>query len=169
MYVSTTQSLWPTMTIIARGWNDPAAGAPLMRQAVKELDPQLALFNVRSMNLLLEQSAAQPRVTACLAYLVSQRTQEIGIRMALGARPGSVLGLFLSRGMRLVGAGLAVGLGGAVLVARTMDSLLFGVQPFDLPTFVGATVALAVIALIASYMPARRATRVDPLIALRAE
>lgn len=104
-----------------------------------------------------------------LAYLVSQRTQKIGIRMALGARPGSVLGLFLSRGMRLVGAGLAVGLVGAVLAARTMDSLLLGVQPFDLPTFVGATVALAVIALIASYVPARRATRVDPLTALRAE
>jgi putative ABC transport system permease protein len=189
MYVSATQSLWPTMTIIVRGLKDAAAAAPLMRQAVKELDPQLALYNVRSMDLLLDQSAAQPRVIAwlvgmfaivavflsavgiygVLAYLVSQRVREIGIRMALGARPGSVLGLFLSRGLRLVGVGLAAGLVAAGLLTRAMSSLLFGVRPFDLLTFASATCLLGLIALIASYVPARRATRVDPLIALRAE
>jgi len=104
-----------------------------------------------------------------MAYSVTQRTNEIGIRMALGAQRSRVLGLVLRHGMLLTSIGMVVGLGGAVLLTRLMSSLLFGVSTTDLATFISVPLALAAVALCACVVPARRATRVDPIIALRYE
>ncbi|HXG54612.1 MAG TPA: FtsX-like permease family protein [Vicinamibacterales bacterium] len=138
---------------------------------------------------LISQSAAQPRLNASLvalfavvaallaaigiygvlAYLVSQRTQEIGIRMALGASRPAVLRLFLARGLWLAVGGLVVGVAGSIAVGRWVGSMLFEMRARD-PWTIGAAVAtVAVVAIVASYIPARRATRVDPLTALRSE
>ena len=188
MYLSTTRFVWPTMTIIVRG-DERAQAATLLRTAVREQDPQLAVYNVRSMTEMVDRSAAQPRLNASLitlfavlaallaaigiygvlAYLVSQRTPEIGIRMALGAGRGSVQRLVLSRGLRLAALGLVAGIGGAVLVARWIGTMLFEVRARDPFTIAAAVATVAAIALLASYLPARRAAKVDPLIALRAE
>jgi len=141
------------------------------------------------MEELIDQSAAQPRLNASLvgsfavlaallaaigiygvlAYLVSQRTQEIGIRMALGAGRPSVLRLFLGRGMWLAGCGLLVGIAGALGAARWLGSMLFEVRARDPLTIAASVAAVATVAVIASYIPARRATRVNPLLALRSE
>ena len=108
-------------------------------------------------------------VYGVLAYSVSQRTHEVGIRMALGAGRRDVLRLFMSQGMRLVLLGLVIGLGGAFVLTRLMSSLLFGVSTTDAATFVLVAVGLMLVGVFACYLPARRATRVDPLIALRYE
>jgi ABC-type antimicrobial peptide transport system permease subunit len=104
-----------------------------------------------------------------LAYAVVQRTQEIGVRMALGAQRGQVLGLIMRKGMTLAALGVSVGLAGAAAAARSLESLLFGIRPLDPWTFVAVAIGFAVIAAIASYLPARRATAVDPILALRVE
>jgi putative ABC transport system permease protein len=188
MYLSTTQFLWPTMTLVVRTKADLPV-APLIRRVVSAADPQLAVFNVRTMETLLDNSAAQPRVTAwlvglfaalalllagigvygVLAYLVTQRTREIGVRLALGARPASVLRLVVGHSLRLSVIGIALGAAGALLLGPTIESQLYGVQPRDAATLIGVSISLLAIALLAGYLPARRATRVDPLIALRAE
>ncbi len=103
------------------------------------------------------------------SYSVSQRTREIGVRMALGARPSSVLALVLGHGMILVGAGLAVGLVVAYVVSSFSQALFAGVSPHDPATFIVTAAGLGAIALLATYVPARRATRIDPLIALRTD
>ena len=104
-----------------------------------------------------------------LAYLVAQRTREIGVRIALGARRGSVMGLVVGHSLRLSAVGVAIGAVAVFLIAPQIASQLYGVQPRDARTLAGVCVALLAIASIASYVPARRATRVDPLTALRAE
>ena len=106
---------------------------------------------------------------AVIAYLVSQRTREIGIRLALGAAPRDVLRLMVGHGMKLTLLGVAIGLIGAMVVTRLMVSLLFAVTPTDAVTFIIAAVGLTLVALFACYLPARRATKVDPLVALRYE
>jgi len=103
------------------------------------------------------------------SYYVTQRTHEIGVRMALGAQIADVLKLVLRRAMLLVVVGVALGVGGALLVTRYMETLLFGVKPIDVVTFVGVALGLVLVALIASLIPAKRATKVDPLVALRYE
>jgi putative ABC transport system permease protein len=108
-------------------------------------------------------------VGGVLALMVSQRTQEIGIRMALGATPGSVLRMIMGQGLGLVFAGLVIGLAGALALTRLMSTLLFGVTPTDPMTFAGVALVFLIAALLACYVPARRATRIDPLIALRSE
>jgi putative ABC transport system permease protein len=188
MYFSTTQLLWPSMTLVVRTkTNMPVA--PIIRKIVGGLDPQLAVFNVRTMETLLDNGAAQSRVTAwlvgmfatlalllaaigvygVLAYLVTQRTREIGLRMALGARPGSVLQLVAGHSLRLSAFGIAAGVGGALLLGPAIESQLFGVRPRDAATLAAVALSLLIVATLASYVPARRATRVDPLTALRAE
>jgi putative ABC transport system permease protein len=104
-----------------------------------------------------------------LAYLVNQRTREIGVRLALGARPSDVLWMVVSRGLWLAGLGVAVGLVAALVLTRLMQGVLYGVTPTDPLTFVGVSAVLLGVAAFASWLPARRATRVDPLVALRAE
>ena len=106
---------------------------------------------------------------AVIAYLVSQRTREIGIRLALGATPRHILRLMIGQGMRLTLIGVAIGLAGAIAVTRLMRSLLFAVAPSDLMTFGISAVVLILVALLACFLPARRATKVDPLVALRYE
>jgi putative ABC transport system permease protein len=188
MYLSTTQFLWPTMTVVVRTETDIPVAA-VLRKIVGGADPQLAVFNVRTMKTLLDNGSAQPRVTAwlvglfailalllaaigvygVLAYLVTQRTREIGLRIALGARPGSVRGLVVGHSMRLSIVGVILGVAGAVVLAPAIESQLYGVKSRDLPTLITVPMALLFIAVLASYIPARRATQVDPLTALRAE
>jgi putative ABC transport system permease protein len=104
-----------------------------------------------------------------MSYAVSQRTREIGIRMALGAERGDVIGLVAGQGMAFTLAGIAAGLAGAFALTRYLESMLFGLSPFDPPTVGAVTLLLAAVAAIASYIPARRATRVDAMVALRYE
>ena len=188
MYLPTTRYLWPSMTLIVRA-GERAQAAALLRRTVRELDPQLAIYELRRMTDQIDRSAAQPRLNAAvtgsfalvaallaaigiygvLAYLVSEQKHEIGIRMALGAGRAAVLRLFLGRGVWLAAAGLGTGVIGAALMTRWISSLLFEVRVRDPWTIAAAAVAVGVVTLVASYLPARRATRVDPLTALRSE
>ena len=108
-------------------------------------------------------------IYAVISYAVSQRRREIGIRLALGAQPREIRGLFVRRGLILVGTGLAIGLGGALGFTRLMESLLFGISPLDPVTFTAMPIVLAAAAVLASYLPARHAVAVDPVETLRAE
>jgi len=108
-------------------------------------------------------------VFGVMAYSVSRRTREFGVRVALGATSGKVLGMVLGQGMRTILIGLAIGIAGSLALTRTMSSLLFGVTATDPLTFVGVTILLVAVALLACYIPARRATKVDPMVALRYE
>jgi putative ABC transport system permease protein len=145
--------------------------------------------NVATVSQRMSDSVAQPRFYAVMlgafafvalalaavglygvmSYAVSQRTKEIGIRMALGAGRGDVIGLVAGQGMMVTIAGIGVGLAGAFAVTRYLESMLFGVTPFDPPTVGAVTLLLATVAALASYIPARHATRVDPMVALRYE
>lgn len=133
------------------------------------------MFNRRFLGMLLGALSGVALVLACVGlygvinYSVTQRRQEIGIRMALGAHSGDVLGMFLSQGMKLVWLGIAFGLAGSFAVTRAMTTLLYGVSATDPVTFTSVALLLAGVALLATYIPARRATRVDPLVALRHE
>jgi ABC-type antimicrobial peptide transport system permease subunit len=104
-----------------------------------------------------------------ITYIAAQRTREIGIRMALGAQVSDVRRLFLRQGLRLTGVGITLGIGAALVLTRVMSSLLFGVGPMDPMTYVAVSAVLAAVALVATYLPARRASRVDPIVALRTE
>jgi putative ABC transport system permease protein len=168
---------------------NPAAAIPEVRRVVREVDGLAGVDAIAPMEQMVANSVARQRFYAVmlsvfagvagllaaigiygvLAYAVVQRTNEIGIRMALGAERRQVLILVLRTGVMLTIAGIAIGLAGAYAGARYMQSMLFGVEPRDPATFVSVALAFAVIALIASYLPARRATRVDPMVALRVE
>jgi putative ABC transport system permease protein len=190
VYASTEQqdySLSPSITVRADG--DPKALISSIRNALAEIDKSLPMANVVTMEEIMSTSVAQPRLEAVLlglfgglamllaavgiygvmSYTVSQRTSEIGIRMALGAGRGNILRMICNQGLRLTGLGLVLGLALALAVTRLMSKVLFGVSPTDPPTFFAIAVLLALVALVACYVPARRATRVDPLVALRSE
>ena len=126
----------------------------------------LALLAVFAATALLLAAAG---LYAVIAYLVSQRTREIGIRLALGATPRDILSLIVGQGMKLTLIGVAIGCVGAIGVTRLMSSLLFAVAPTDLVTFTVSAIALTLAALLACFLPAHRATKVDPLVALRYE
>jgi putative ABC transport system permease protein len=177
------------MDIVVRTGSSPEALVPALRQKVHELDPQIPLTNIRTMEEWVSESAAQPRLNAqlltlfailalviaaigiyaVLAYSVTQRTREIGLRIALGAHPGTVLRLVVVEGMRVGVIGVASGLLGAVAVSRAMSSLVYGVPVRDLRTYASVAIALIIIALVACVMPAWRAAKVDPMLALRYE
>ena len=160
-----------------------------VRRTLARKDPELALYDVKTMEEYVATSVATPRFQTLLlalfavvglaltaiglygvvAYGVAQRTREFGIRLALGARPGEVLGLVLRGGLTLVAAGLIVGVVAGALATRLLGSGVYGVDPLDPPTFAGVSAMLVAVAVMASYVPARRATRVDPIAALRAE
>jgi putative ABC transport system permease protein len=172
--------------LVVRTAGDPSAIAGAVRSAVREIDPNQPLVNMRTMESAVAGSVAQPRlqmilivvfaivavslavigVYGMMAYNVSQRIPEIGVRMALGASPGSVVGMVVWQGVRLTAVGVAIGLAGAVFAAPAAQHFLFGVSGLDPVTFVVAPAVLAGAALLASYIPARRAARVSPLTAL---
>jgi len=161
----------------------------LARAKVREIDKDLPILNVNTMEQLVAQSVAQRRfgmfllatfailalVLAAIgnygvvSYSVAQRTQEIGVRMALGAQTQDVLKLILRNGLTLAILGVGIGLAGALFLTRLMAKLLFEVRPTDGLTFAAVSVGLLAVAFLASYIPARRATKVDPLVALRYE
>jgi putative ABC transport system permease protein len=177
------------MTILVRTANDPLSIASAARTALQQLDPELPLAGVATMDQLLADSLSRSRFTMLLlgifsavalvlaavgiygliAYSVTQRTQELGIRIALGAQRRDVLRLVLAQGTRLTLLGVALGVFAALVLSRLLATLLFNVSATDPLTFAGVTALLAVVALLACFIPARRATRVDPIVALRYE
>ena len=178
-----------TMYVIARAAGDAASLAPAARRAVRELDPLLAITGIRTMTEMIDLSVARPRFTMLLlgmfgavalvlaavgiygimSHAVKRRTREIGIRMALGARPADVQRLVVGQGMSLAGLGLAIGVLAALGATRLMTRLLFGVSATDPLTFAAIIVLLGAVAFVASWLPARRAVSTDPTLALRSE
>jgi ABC-type antimicrobial peptide transport system permease subunit len=177
------------MGVVVRTEGPPASILPVVRQKVRELDATLPLSTVRTMDEWLANGAAQPRLNAVLlvvfaavamliaaigiysvlAYSVNQRTREIGVRMALGAPRAHVLRMVVREGMAVGAIGVAAGVAGALAVSRVLDSLVFDVQVRDPITYVAVAASLAVVALVACIIPARKASRVDPIVALRYE
>jgi putative ABC transport system permease protein len=177
------------LNVLIRTTGDPLALAGAARAQVRELDPNLPIASIRTMESVVSEAAARSRLSSYLltgfaaialllaaiglygiiSYDVTQRRGEIGVRLALGADHGDILRLIVKQGMILTAAGLAVGLAGAFALTRLLRSLLFGVATTDLATFVMVPLLLVAVALLASYLPARRAARVDPMVALRAE
>jgi predicted permease len=176
------------LMVVMRAGAGPAAILPAARDVVRTLDPDVppgfstfsqifsASLDTRRFNLILiavfactALLLAMAGIYGVTAYSVARRTREIGVRMALGASAGSVLRLVLSQGMLTAAIGVAAGVAGSFALTRTMQSLLFGVSATDPLTFAGVALLLALVAFLASYLPARRATRVDPTVALRYE
>lgn len=188
-YVPHAQDAWQSMVLVAKTKVEPAAMAAPIRQQVWAIDKDQPVFDVHTMrevqaislalysfsSVMLGIFAGVALLLAAIgiygvmSYTVSQRTQEIGIRMALGARAADVLKLVIRNGMSMAVIGVVAGLAGAFAITRLMASLLFGVSPTDAVTFALVTAGLLVVALLACYIPARRATKVDPLVALRYE
>jgi putative ABC transport system permease protein len=159
------------------------------RQQIKNVDPDLPIYNIRTMNEIRSDSIAPERLNLTLmsifagialvlaivgiygvmSYSVTQRTHEIGIRMAIGARPGDVFRMVLGQGMKLTLIGVGVGLVGAFALTRLMTSMLFGVAATDKATFASIAVLITLVAFLACYLPGRRATKVEPVISLRYE
>jgi putative ABC transport system permease protein len=180
---------WPSMSYVVRTTSKPTSVMSAARGVIRELDASLPVRNVQTMEDVLSTAVAPARwssallgafaavalVTAVLgvfgvlSFVVTQRTRELGIRIALGATPGHVRRIVVARGLGLTAFGLVLGAAGAVWLTRFMGSLLYGVTTTDPLTYVGVAVVLLVTSVLASYLPARRATRVDPLMALRAE
>jgi putative ABC transport system permease protein len=189
IYIPHQQFAIQTMSIFVRSQMNSASLMNALRGAIDEIDKNVPVYRVRTLPDYLSQSIAQPRLNAMLvglfalialllaaagifgvmSYSVTQRTQEIGIRLALGAQRYDVLRLVIGQGMRFVGAGVVLGLIGVFVCTRLLQSLLFGIGATDLPTMFAVTLILTAVAFIACLLPARRATLVDPVRALRAE
>jgi putative ABC transport system permease protein len=189
VYVPFSQDPWAFFSLVVRTKLEPASAASAVEGAIHSVDADEPVYNVRSMRdveaaslspqrlqiALIGLFAALALILACMgiygvmAYSVAQRTSEIGVRMALGAQTSNVLGLVLGEGLRLALLGAAIGLAGSFFAARLLSGMLFGVTPSDPFTFASVAVVLVAVAMVACYVPARRATRVDPLVALRYE
>jgi putative ABC transport system permease protein len=177
------------MNIILQTATDPGALAAPLKQALYSIDPTIPVQSVGTLSELVRESVEQPRFLAMLAaafsilaltlagigiygvmaYTVSQRTTELGVRMALGARRSEVFSLVMADSLRVTAVGVAVGIGGSLIVARSLGTLLFGIEPTDPLTLTATAAILVIVATVASVIPARRATTVDPIVALRAE
>jgi putative ABC transport system permease protein len=188
-YVSEYQRAMPLGSILVKTARDPAAAASIIRDAVRAVDPTLPLYDVKTMDALLADSLAPRRFAmrllsffaaaalflaalglyGVLSYAVTQRTREIGIRMALGAERGTVTKLIVAQGLRLAGIGVVIGIGAAMALARLIESQLFEVTAIDPVTIAAMTATLIGAAILASWLPARRAVRTDPIVALRYE
>jgi predicted permease len=189
IYVPLAQATQWTVYLAVRSAGDPEALLASVRRQVAVLDRDVPLFEERTMEDALAQSIGPRRLTnlmlsafAATALLlavvgiygvisldVAGRVNEFGIRMALGARPSAILGSVLRRGLAVGAVGIGLGLAGSLALTRYLEALLFGVKPTDPAALTGATLVLVTAALAASYLPARRATRVDPIVALRCE
>ena len=177
------------ITLVARTDGDPAGVASAMKQLVWSFDRNLAISQVVTMDEVVAEANAQPRfemmllsifaalalvlatvgIYGVISYSASRRTHEIGVRMSLGASRIDVLLLVLRQGVWLALAGSAAGIAGALLLSRLMAKLLYGVEPTDPLTFAAVALGLTLVAMLACYIPARRATRIDPMAALRYE
>jgi putative ABC transport system permease protein len=189
MYVPYRQDGFSTMWVMVKTSGDPTAYAGAVRRAVRAIDSGLPAYSIVPLDTILSDSIAQRRFSMLLlalfasvalflasvglygvvAYTVSQRTQEIGVRMAIGAQRGDVLRMVLGGGMKLAFLGIAIGVAAALALAGLVSSMLFGVTPFDPASYAATSLLLLTVAALACYVPARRAMRVDPLIALRTE
>jgi ABC-type antimicrobial peptide transport system permease subunit len=177
------------MTFVVRTTGDAAAMIPALRSRIWEVDRSLPIYDASTVSALVAETLAARRfvtnlltVLAGLAFLLAtlgiygmlvfsttQRTREIGIRMAVGGKAGDILSLVLGESARLIAAGLVIGLLGSLAAARLLSALLYSTSPTDPLTLAATTALLATVALLACYVPARRATRIDPLSALRAQ
>ena len=188
MYVPYAQDpTWGSMSLVVRTNGEPTALAGAVRDAIRSVDKGVPNYNLKTLNDVVSNSAAPRRVPMLLlsafaavamllamlgiygvtSYYVTQRTHEIGVRMALGAQVVDVLRLVLSRAMVLAGVGIVIGVAGAVAVTRYLRSMLFEVKPIDVVTFIAVAIVLALVVFVACLIPARRATRIDPLEALK--
>jgi putative ABC transport system permease protein len=177
------------MALVVRASGDAARLAPAVQKEIRSLDPEQPVADVRTMQQVISKSIARPRFNMLLLsifagvalvlasvglygvmnYSATQRTHEVGIRMALGATRADIMRLVVGNGMLLTLIGIGIGVAASLMLTRVMASLLFGVTATDVPTFLGVSAVLAAVALVANYIPARRATRVNPVIALRYE
>jgi predicted permease len=189
VYFTTAQWTPNSVNFVVRTDRDPVTITPSLRAAMREVAGDLPILSVRTMDQLLASGISTQRFIGTLlgafaalalllagvglfgglSYNVGQRTHEIGVRAALGATPGSILGLVLRSGLKLAGVGLALGLLAALGLTRFLQSVLYEVSPFDPVSFAAVSLVLAGIGAFACWLPARRATKVDPIIALRAE
>ncbi len=177
------------LSVVMRTAGDPSLQTPALRSALAEIDPNQPLVKVRTMEDNMATTVAQPRfrtwligilallalvlaavgVYGVMSYTVTQRTSEIGVRVALGAQPRDVFRIVVGTGLRLALLGVSIGLVAALALTRLLQSFLFGIGAYDPLTFIAVSLLLTLVAAAASYFPARRATRVDPLVALRYE
>jgi putative ABC transport system permease protein len=191
LYYPFSQSSSIFANLVVRTTNEPTAMATAVRNEVRNLEPEAAILNVNTMNELIAQTPASfmrkfPALVisifagvalllasigiyGVISYSVNQQTHFIGVRMALGASPGAILKMVMKQGLWLALLGVGIGVGAAVGLMRLLKDLLFGVTTTDAGTFVFVSVTLFAVALLACYVPARRATKVDPLVALRGE
>jgi putative ABC transport system permease protein len=189
LYLPAAQAPILANWLLVRTAGDPRRLAPAVRQAVRAVDPDVPIVDVSSMEEILDREVSSRRVNTLLlstfaavalvlasvgiygvlAYVVGRRTHEIGIRMALGARPTEVLQNVLGQGLALGAAGIVIGVMAALGVTRALSGLLFGIRPTDSATYTCVAALLLAIAAVGSYLPARKATRLDPILALREE
>jgi putative ABC transport system permease protein len=189
VYAPLAQCPLDSMFIVARTMNDPRSVVSAARQQVAAIDKDVPLYHVKTLDQYFADSVAQPRLIslllgsfaalavllACLgvygvvSYAVAQRTQEIGVRMALGAARGDVMRWVLSKGLAPAAIGASAGVAGSLALVHLLATLLFGVKTTDAMTFVAAPLALLCVAALGSYFPARRAASIDPMRALRSE
>ena len=187
MYHPHTQNPSRAINVVMRADTEPAALTTAATATIRALDPDLPIYNVKTMEARVDESLARRRfamlllalfavlalglasvgIYGVIANLVSQGTREIGIRLALGASPDGILAMVVRHGMSVALVGIVIGLAGALAVARAMENLLFGVTTRDLVTFAGVSLVLLTVAAVGSYVPARRAARIDPAISLR--
>ena len=188
MYVPHTQSWSTDLTLVVRTDGPPAAAAGAVKAALQAIDPAPAAYDVKTFDALMRDALAQQRFSLMLfgafaalalvlagvglygvmTHLVTGRAHEMGVRMALGARPAEVRRLVVRQGVWLLAIGLAIGVPASIAAARLLGKLLYGTGPSDPLTLAGVTAVIGAVAWIAAYVPARRATRLDPAIVLRA-